>query len=122
MPALGAVAGLALLASAVLLGTALGDSSLEWLRVPAYWSAVPAVLVPLVAAGAAPGRFRVGILLGWVLGAAGLYGVFFDLVSTEGPEFSYAGLAVFGLTLPALLVGALLARDRRPRPAPDQAG
>jgi hypothetical protein len=106
--ALGVAGGLALLVHAGLFNAALDDSSLEWLRVPTFWFAVPAVLVPLLAAGAEPRRFRIGVVLGWVLGAGGLYGIFFDLLATEGPEFGYAGLVLFGLTLPLLLVAALV--------------
>jgi hypothetical protein len=90
------------------------DSDWSWLVPPSWWYAVPALLVPLLGAAAAPVLLRRGVLVGWVVGAAGVYAAFFPTIAAANSTFSYLGLITFAATLPFVLVGVLT-------PAPDRA-
>lgn len=83
--------------------------------VPWACAAIPALVVPAFAAVAAPRRFAVAALAGWLGGAAGmlLYGLLYmnGQAANGNDEASLAPLIAFGCTLLALL-GAAIAVTR----------
>jgi hypothetical protein len=87
------------------------DSDWAWLVPPSWWYAVPALLVPLLGAAAAPALLRRGVLLGWVVAAAGVHAAFLPTIAGANVTFSYRGLIAFAVTLPFVLAAAL-APDR----------
>jgi hypothetical protein len=84
------------------------DADWVWLVPPSWWYAVPALLVPLLGAAAAPAALRWGLLVGWVLGAAGVHAAFFPTIAGGDLTFSYTGLIAFAASLPFVLAAALM--------------
>jgi hypothetical protein len=78
------------------------------------WTAVMAILVPLIATSAVPARFATAVLGGWLGGNVVAF-VYFALLGTfekgQGYQLSSATVVAIGLTLAALAVAvAIFAR------------
>jgi len=104
---IGAVAAVAMLRSAEVLSQA-GAGQLRTLLT---WTAVMAILVPLIATSAVPARFATAVLGGWLAGNVVAF-VYFALLSKflkdRGYQFSSATVVAVGLTLAALVVAVTI--------------
>jgi hypothetical protein len=83
------------------------DGSSQWLIPTCWWSAVVALVAPLLAAAVAPDRLRAGALAGWVVGAGSFHTVFFGALTAQNITFDYRGFVLQLATLPLLLAGTL---------------
>jgi hypothetical protein len=114
---LGAAGSLALLLHVLRLSEI--EPKAYWI-VPSVWLTVVALVVPAVAAVATPRRFGAFLLAGWVGGAAALLVAYLSFadekLSNDGLDIGRTPLLLFGSTLVALLVVAVL--DARAEPAP----
>ncbi len=111
------VLGSAALAKGAAAFTVNTDADWVWLVPPSWWYAVPALLVPLLGAAAAPDGLRWGLLVGWVFGAAGVHAAFFPTIAAADLTFRYTGLILFAATLPFVLAGTLLRDGDQPTAA-----
>ena len=75
------------------------------------WTAVMAILVPLIATSAVPARFATAVLGGWLAGNAVAF-VYFALLAKflkdQSNQFSSATVVAVGLTLAALVVAVTI--------------
>jgi hypothetical protein len=115
---LGAAGSLALLLHVLRLSE-IGPKA-YWI-VPSVWLTVVALVVPAVAAVATPRRFGAFLLAGWVGGAAALVVAYLSFadekLSNDGLDIGRTPLVLFGSTLVALLVVAVLEARAEPAPA-----
>jgi hypothetical protein len=86
---------------------------LAWYWVaPSVWLTVLALAVPAVAAVAAPRRFGVFLLFGWIGGAVANFAAYFAYADKEirngGYDIGRTPILLFGATLVALLIVAVL--------------
>jgi hypothetical protein len=88
---------------------------------PSVWLTVVALVVPAVAAVATPRRFGAFLLAGWVGGAAALFVAYLSFadekLSNDGFDIGRTPILLFGVTLVALLVVAVLEARAEPAPA-----
>jgi hypothetical protein len=115
---LGAAGSLALLLHVLRLSE-IGPKA-YWI-VPSVWLTVVALVVPAVAAVATPRRFGAFLLAGWVGGAAALVVAYLSFadekLTNDGLDIGRTPLVLFGSTLVALLVVAVLEARAEPAPA-----
>jgi hypothetical protein len=115
---LGAAGSLALLLHVLRLSEI--GPKLYWIA-PSAWLAVVALVVPAVAAVVAPRRFGAFLLAGWVGGAAALVVAYLSFadekLSNDGLDIGRTPILLFGSTLVALLVVAVLEARAEPAPA-----
>ena len=113
---LGAAGSLALLLHVLRLSE-IGPKA-YWIA-PSVWLTVVALVVPAVAAVATPRRFGAFLLAGWVGGAAALFAAYLafadEKLNNDGLDIGATPILLFGSTLVALLVVAVL--DARAEPA-----
>lgn len=86
-------------------------AELEWLPLTTAWASVLAAVVPACAAAAQPRRFGVALLLGWIAGAAAVFGYYYayltDVLDESDWDIGRAPILIFGVSLIALLVVAV---------------
>ena len=113
---LGAAGSLALLLQVLRLSE-IGPKA-YWIA-PSVWLSVVALVVPAVAAVATPRRFGAFLLAGWVGGAAALFAAYLafadEKLNNDGLDIGLTPILLFGSTLVALLVVAVL--EARAEPA-----
>jgi len=118
MVLLGAAGSLALLLHVLRLSDI--EPKAYWIA-PAVWLTVVALVVPAVAAVATPRRFGAFLLAGWVGGAAALFAAYLAFVdeklNNDGLDIGRTPILLFGSTLVALLVVAVLEARAEPAPA-----
>ena len=68
------------------------DGPSQWLIPTCWWSALVALVLPVVAAAASPDRFRGAALAGWVAGAGAFHLVFFAALTAQNITSSGSGL------------------------------
>jgi hypothetical protein len=87
----------------------------RWRVAPSIWATFLALVVPWCAALAAPRRFGVALLGGWIGGGAAFFVYYFSVLARL--EFGSIPVSIFGLTLLVLLVVTVLfARTARSSP------
>ena len=115
---LGAAGSLALLPHVLRLSE-IGPKT-YWIA-PSVWLTVAALVVPAVAAVATPRRFGAFLLAGWVGGAAALFAAYLafadEKLNNDGLDIGGTPILLFGVTLVALLVVAVLEARAEPTPA-----
>jgi Caspase domain len=115
---LGAAGSLALLLHVLRLSEI--EPKAYWIA-PSVWLTVVALVVPAVAAVATPRRFGAFLLAGWVGGAAALFAAYLafadEKLGNDGLDIGRTPILLFGVTLVALLVVAVLEARAEPVPA-----
>jgi hypothetical protein len=115
---LGAAGSLALLLHVLRLSEI--EPKAYWIA-PSVWLTVVALVVPAVAAVATPRRFGAFLLAGWVGGAAALLAAYLafagEKLGDDGLDIGRTPILLFGVTLVALLVVAVLEARAEPAPA-----
>jgi hypothetical protein len=89
------------------------DDSSAWFRLPFFWYAVPALVLPLVVAFAVPAGVRDGLRLGWLAAAVPFHVLFIAGAVMIPVGFTYAGLIAYAVVLPVLAAATFW----RPAPA-----
>jgi hypothetical protein len=81
----------------------------RWYVAPSGWTTILALVVPTCAAVAAPRRFGVALLAGWIAGAADVLGFLYAWDRYQwGGNIGTKPIITFGITLLALLVVTVL--------------